>query len=64
MTEGELYSISSYHGLRAGLYHYVNEPLVTCLWNVLENPQFNQSANNVVKSVVKKIRIMPSTDFI
>lgn len=56
MTEGELYRISSYNGLRAGLNCYINTPLDRCSWNLLHDPQFSQSANNFVKSVVKEIR--------
>ena len=54
-TKGELYSISSYLGLRAGLNRYINEPPVSRLWNLMQDPEFT-SANNVFKGVVKEIR--------
>lgn len=54
-TKGELYSISSYIGLRAGLNRYINEPPVSRSWNLIQDPEF-RSANNVFKGVVKEIR--------
>ena len=30
-TKGKQYTISSYHGLRAGLNRHINEPPVSCL---------------------------------
>lgn len=54
-TKGELYSISSYLGLRAGLNRYINEPPVSRSWSLMQDQEFT-SANNVFKGVVKEIR--------
>ncbi|XP_053338834.1 uncharacterized protein LOC128510512 isoform X1 [Clarias gariepinus] len=54
-TKGELYSISSYVGLRAGLNRYINEPPLSRSWNLIQDPEFTP-ANNVFKGVVKEIR--------
>lgn len=54
-SKGELYSISSYLGLRAGLNRYINEPPVSRSWNLMQDPEFIP-ANNVFKGVVKEIR--------
>ena len=54
-TKGELYRISSYLGLRAGLNCYINEPPVGRSWNLMQDPEFIP-ANNVFKGIVKEIR--------
>ena len=54
-TKGELYSISSYLGLRAGLNHSINEAPVSRSWNLMQGPEFIP-ANDVFKGVVKEIR--------
>ncbi|XP_056306979.1 uncharacterized protein zgc:174877 isoform X3 [Danio aesculapii] len=54
-SKGELYGISSYVGLRAGLNRYVNDPPVSRAWNLMQDAEF-RSANNVFKGVVKQIR--------
>lgn len=54
-TKGELYSISSYLGLWAGLNRYINELPVSRSWNLMQDPEFIP-ANNVFKGVVKEIR--------
>ncbi|XP_049889953.1 zinc finger MYM-type protein 2-like [Epinephelus moara] len=54
-TKGELYGISSYVRLRAGLNRYINEPPISRSWNIMQDAEFTQ-ANNVFKGVVKQIR--------
>lgn len=54
-TKGELYGISSYLGLRAGLNRYINEPPVSRSWSLMQDAEFT-AANNVFKGVVKQIR--------
>ena len=36
-TKGELYSISSYAGLQAGLNRYINEPPLGRMWNMMQD---------------------------
>ncbi|XP_067290964.1 zinc finger MYM-type protein 3 isoform X4 [Pseudorasbora parva] len=54
-SKGELYGISSYVGLRAGLNRFVNEPPINRAWNLMQDTEF-RSANNVFKGVVKQMR--------
>ncbi|XP_050954722.1 zinc finger MYM-type protein 2 isoform X1 [Labeo rohita] len=54
-SKGELYGISSYVGLRAGLNRFVNDPPINRAWNLMQDAEF-RSANNVFKGVVKQIR--------
>ncbi|XP_051542798.1 uncharacterized protein zgc:174877 isoform X4 [Myxocyprinus asiaticus] len=54
-SKGELYGISSYIGLRAGLNRFINEPPLSRAWNLMQDTEF-MSANNVFKGVVKQIR--------
>ncbi|XP_043081885.1 zinc finger MYM-type protein 2 isoform X3 [Puntigrus tetrazona] len=54
-SKGELYGISSYVGLRAGLNRFINEPPLNRVWNLMQDTEF-RAANNVFKGVVKQIR--------
>ncbi|XP_073687047.1 uncharacterized protein KIAA1958 isoform X2 [Garra rufa] len=54
-SKGELYGISSYVGLRAGLNRFMNEPPINRAWNLMQDTDF-RAANNVFKGVVKQIR--------
>ncbi|XP_056105824.1 zinc finger MYM-type protein 2 isoform X2 [Rhinichthys klamathensis goyatoka] len=54
-SKGELYGISSYVGLRAGLNRFINEPPINRAWNLMQDTEF-RSANNVFKGVVKQMR--------
>lgn len=54
-TKGELYGISSYVGLRAGLNRYINDPPVCRSWNLAQDPEF-KSSNNIFRGVLKQIR--------
>lgn len=54
-SKGELYGISSYRSLRAGLNRHINEPPLGRSWNLVQDSEFT-SANNVFKGVVKQIR--------
>lgn len=54
-SKGELYGISSYVGLRAGLNRFMNDPPIGRAWNLMQDPEF-RPANNVFKGIVKQIR--------
>ncbi|XP_051737398.1 zinc finger MYM-type protein 2 isoform X3 [Ctenopharyngodon idella] len=54
-SKGELYGISSYVGLRAGLNRFINDPPLNRAWNLMQDAEF-RSANNVFKGVVKQMR--------
>lgn len=54
-TDGELYSISSWLGIWAGLNHCINKPLGSHLWNLRQDPALI-SANNVFSCSVTMIR--------
>ncbi|XP_076879189.1 uncharacterized protein KIAA1958-like [Brachyhypopomus gauderio] len=54
-VKGELYGISSFVGLRAGLNRYLNEPPISRGWCLMKDAEFTP-ANNVFVGVVKKIR--------
>ncbi|XP_056593567.1 zinc finger MYM-type protein 4-like isoform X1 [Triplophysa dalaica] len=54
-SKGELYGISSYVGLRAGLNRFFNDPPLSRGWNLMQDPEF-RPANNVFKGIVKQTR--------
>ena len=54
-TKGEMYCISSYAGLRAGLNRYINEPPFGRMWNMMQDTEFT-AANNVFKGFLKQMR--------
>lgn len=53
--KGELYGLSSYIGLRAGLNRYVNDPPLGLSWCLLKDTEFTTSFN-VFTGVVKMLR--------
>ncbi len=54
-VKGDMYGISSYAGLRAGLNRHLNEPPLSRKWNLMLDTEFT-AANNVFKGVLKQIR--------
>ncbi|KAF3859119.1 hypothetical protein F7725_021518 [Dissostichus mawsoni] len=53
--KGELYGLSSYIGLRAGLNRHINDPPLSLSWSVLKDTEFT-TCNNVFIGVVKMLR--------
>ncbi|KAK1903612.1 putative exonuclease domain containing protein, partial [Dissostichus eleginoides] len=53
--KGELYGLSSYIGLRAGLNRHINDPPLSLSWSVLKDTEFT-TCNNVFTGVVKMLR--------
>ncbi|XP_076143598.1 uncharacterized protein LOC143125754 [Alosa pseudoharengus] len=51
---GESYSISSYLGLRSGLYRYLNDPPLNRSWNMTDH-EF-RSSNNVFIGLIKTMK--------
>ena len=54
-AKGELYGISSYMGIRAGLNRHLNEPPISRSFCLMKDVEFT-AANNVFAGVVKKLR--------
>lgn len=54
-AKGDMYGISSYAGLRAGLNRHINEPPVGRAWNLMQDTEFT-AANNVFRGILKQIR--------
>lgn len=52
-SKGDMYGVSSYAGLRAGLNRHLNER--GRVWNIMQDPEFT-AANNVFKGILKQIR--------
>ncbi|KAF3836227.1 hypothetical protein F7725_028785 [Dissostichus mawsoni] len=53
--KGELYGLSSYIGLRAGLNRHINDPPLSLSWSVLKDTE-TTTCNNVFIGVVKMLR--------
>ncbi|KAI4830684.1 hypothetical protein KUCAC02_002300, partial [Chaenocephalus aceratus] len=53
--KGELYGLSSYIGLRAGLNRHINYPPLGLSWSLLKDTEFT-TCNNVFIGVVKMLR--------
>ncbi|KAI9516450.1 hypothetical protein NQZ68_015951, partial [Dissostichus eleginoides] len=53
--KGELYGLSSYIGLRAGLNRHINDPPLSLSWSLLKDTEFT-TCNNVFTGVVKMWR--------
>ncbi|KAK1904332.1 ATP-dependent helicase/nuclease subunit A [Dissostichus eleginoides] len=53
--KGELYGLSSYIGLRAGLNRQINDPPLSLSWSLLKDTEFT-TCNNVFIGVVKILR--------
>ncbi|XP_061572839.1 activating transcription factor 7-interacting protein 1 isoform X2 [Cololabis saira] len=53
--KGDLYGLSSYTGIRAGLNRYVSDPPLSLSWCLLKDKEFKTS-NNVFAGVVNMLR--------
>lgn len=54
-SKGDMYGISSYAGLRAGLNRHINESPFSRAWNLMQDTEFT-AANNMFKGVLKLLR--------